>query len=176
MKDELDRILDDALASYSAQEPRLGLERRVMTRIRSEGETTRHPWLRPALAAAVIACAAMAVVMWRTESVRRPGPVAPVERTIAKKTEPPSPVASQEAAQHAGHRRAGRPEHGKRLPHRGRFPTPAPLPPAEVAFATFVRQAPEAARQLAAGDKPLEIQAINIRPLEIDGLEIGEIR
>jgi hypothetical protein len=40
----------------------------------------------------------------------------------------------------------------------------------------FAQQAPEAARQLAQPDKPLEIEAINIQAIQIDSLEIGEIK
>lgn len=43
--DELDKILDSALASYSQEEPRPGLDRRILNRIRAEGETRRFPWL-----------------------------------------------------------------------------------------------------------------------------------
>ena len=42
--DEVDRILDEALASYSLQEPRTGLSGRVMARIRSEGAASRRGW------------------------------------------------------------------------------------------------------------------------------------
>ena len=171
MKDELDRILDDALASYSAQEPRVGLAGRVMARVRSEGERTRRIWLLPAIAMAAAACVAIAMMLWRSDSATRPIVIAPVGPVIVKKVEQP-PASLRPAVP----RRVEHPQHAARLPQRERFPSPDPLTPGERALLAFVQHSPEAARQLAQPGKPLEIEAISIRPIEIDGLEIGEIR
>ena len=45
-EDFLDTILDEALASYTLQEPRAGLSARIMALVRAEGAAPRRAWLR----------------------------------------------------------------------------------------------------------------------------------
>ena len=64
-------------------------------------------------------------------------------------------------------------------PQQAKLPGAPPrsrLTPEEGALVAFAQQAPDVARQLAEPDKPLEIKAINIPPIQIDGIEIGEIQ
>ena len=63
--DELDKILDSALASYSQEEPRPGLDARVLKRIRAAGEARSFAWWRWATAIPVFACLLfLAVTFW----------------------------------------------------------------------------------------------------------------
>lgn len=157
MKDELDQLLDEALASYSLEEPRAGLPARVMARISTDRAPSRGGWWLLAVAAAAILCIAIALSV-RTQSVPvRPAPVVVVTHP---EIHPPVVVARRKPA--------------KRLPRRDRFPSPAPLTEEERSLMAFAQLAPEVARQLAEPDKPLEVQAITIRPIEIKGLPTGE--
>ena len=150
-EDFLNTILDEALASYTLQEPRAGLGARIMALVRAEGAAPRRAWLRFAAAGLALAGLSATVVMWRSEA---PAPVRAqnVERV------PSVPVP----------RTAERPRTVQHTPKRDS------LTPEERALLAFAQQAPEAARQLAQPYKPLEIEAINIQPLQIGGLEIGE--
>jgi hypothetical protein len=151
--DELDRILNDALASYTAREPRVGFSARTMARVQAESPKPQWNWLSFATAAVALTSLAATVMMWRNETpapVRAPViervPVVPAIRTVE------SPQVIQ------------------RPPLRDR------LTAEQRALLVFAKQAPEAALQLAQPDKPLEIEALNIPPLQIDGIEIGEIK
>jgi hypothetical protein len=150
--DELDTILDDALASYTLQEPRAGLGARIMARVRAEGPAPRWPWLQFAAAALVLAGLTATVVMWQGDAP----PPGPVRVQTAEPQVPNVPVV----------RAAERPRAVQR----------DALTPEQRALLMFAQQAPEAARQLAQPDKPLEIEAINIQAIQIDSLEIGEIK
>jgi len=71
---DLDRLLDAALAKYAAVEPRPGLDERVLARIRAERKPAVHQaWWRwglaGALAAVVIVAAALA---WRSHTPQKP--------------------------------------------------------------------------------------------------------
>jgi hypothetical protein len=163
--DEFDEVLDAALASYCLVEPRAGLPGRVMARVdadgRAGGALSRGWWW---LLTAVACSALLAIVVWRGRAkpdatvILRP----PMETAIPVR---PDPVPQVEVLQPA-----------RRVPRREIPPAPIPLTPEERALMAFVQAAPEQALQWAQSDKPLEIEAIQIRPIEIDGLEIGEIQ
>jgi hypothetical protein len=157
MKDELDQLLDEALASYSLEEPRAGLSARVMARIRTERAPSGGGWWLLAVAAAAIVCIAIALSV-RTQSV----PVRPTTVAVVTHPEIHPPVV------------AARRKPAKRLPRRDKFPSPAPLTEEERSLISFAQLAPEVARQLAEPAKPLEVQPITIQPIEIDGLPTGE--
>src|SRR5690349_4292344 len=70
-RDELDRILDTALAAYSASEPRPGLEWRVQNHIRASARRIWFP--RWVLAIPAAACIIWAGYIWLHRS--RPEPV-----------------------------------------------------------------------------------------------------
>jgi len=157
-RDEMDRLIDGALASYSSVEPLAGLEGRVGSRVRVAGRQRMFGW---GLAVAVAASVVVVGIMMRTE--QRPalkgasgelvgglGPVAvPKERPVV----PP---------------RAWR--NALRQPTR-----PKVLPKLEQ-LVTFVERDPKAAVQMFAdlrkrADETIEIQPIQIPPLQSDGAE-----
>jgi hypothetical protein len=165
--DELDRILDNALSNYSREEPRPGLDARVLNRIRAARERRRFSWLRWAAAIAAFACFLLAVTFWTTRysvpKSRKPAP-------LVAKAAPPSPIPAQAVQTTVGRRRL---KH-LRLPKREQFPTPAPLTTEERALLAFVVRSPKQAEKLFSGAKsstsePLEIKAIHIEPLQNGG-------
>src|SRR5205807_10273087 len=120
-RDPLDYLLDDALATYANQDPRPGLERRVLNRIRSEGARPGFPILGWALPITAMGCLLAGIAVWnhrvpapaapdmvRTEASRRPG--------IVATTEPVRPL----------RRQPGRARHAS-VPKQAEFPIRAPL-------------------------------------------------
>jgi len=177
--EELDKLLDDALASYSCQEPRAGLPGRVMARVQSEGERSPARWFVWAFAAAALACVVVALMMWRRES---PAPLVATsvpphqEKSVTPPlVTPPVGAGSVQAVRQPAVRRyrvhspAPQP-----LPKRESLPSPDPPSVEERTLLAFAQLAPEAVKWLQQPEKPLEIEAITIRPLEIDGLSTGE--
>jgi hypothetical protein len=164
---ELDKILDGALSTYSREEPRPGLDSRVLDRIRAERERRRFRWFRWAVAIPAFACLLLAITFWTTrDSIPKSWKPAP----IVAKTAPASPIAPQVFQTTVARRRL---KH-LRLPKREQFPTPAPLTAEERALLAFVVRSPKQAEELFSGAKsrtsePLEIKAIHIEPLQSDG-------
>jgi hypothetical protein len=81
--DELDRLLDEALASYSSEEPRPGLERRVLKRVRAERAPRRFGWWRWAVAVPVLASLLALAVTHRVKS-----PETTAQRNLASAQSP----------------------------------------------------------------------------------------
>jgi len=89
-KDELDRIIDGALAAYSTAEPPAGLEERVLSRIRA-AETLRRRAIARALTLAAVAAAVLVVIVTST-----PRAAAPKADHIARvETPAPAPTAAE---------------------------------------------------------------------------------
>jgi hypothetical protein len=157
----LDRLLEDALARYSGQEPRPGFEQRILRRVRPVYQAPN--WMLPgvALAAVAILCVAGMMAISRRES--RSVPTAP----------PPPPVAMQPAVIR---RPIGLRVTRKRLPRQERFPSDAPLTNQERALLLLAEGAPDQARNVLEGWNPgeitpLSIDEISIPPLSNDGGE-----
>lgn len=154
-RDELDQLLDAALAAYSDREPSAGMEERIM---RSAVRPARRPWLWW-LAAAVPVAACLLVLVTNRDTVE-PAPVppkpAPVIAAEAPKVETPAPRVA-----HA--RRARRPKADKPM----LFPAPSPLTAEERGLLQLAAMAPEAL--LAPTPSTIEIAPIEIPPLEIGG-------
>jgi hypothetical protein len=93
---KLEQWLDEALSEYSAAEPRLGLEQRVLNRVRSEEKTRAQRWSfwkwMPAFAA--IAAAAIIGVAIRPLTLQKSAPV-----QMSARLEPAAaPQSSEETA------------------------------------------------------------------------------
>jgi hypothetical protein len=153
--DEVDRLLDDALASYTLIEPRIGFNARVMARVEAEAKVPRWPWLRWAVGVLALAGLATVVVTWKN--------MTPASRPVEMSMTKPLPMA-----------RVEHPVEVSRVAQRA--PRRAGLTSEERALVEFAHAAPQAAREMALPDKPLEIEAINIPPVQIDGIEIGEMK
>jgi len=177
-RDDLERALDSALASYVEPEPSSGLEARILastTRADSRPNSLRWlPWAIPALAALLL----LAIFLTHRGTVRHeklpvaiglPGPrpsiSSPPPAVASVQTPPPRPVLPRLAR--LNHVIAlERPP----LPKLEVFPTPTPLSPEEQALVILVNRDPKEITQSATSNQgqtaePLRIAAIQIPPL-----------
>jgi len=141
-KDRLDLLIDSALASYTSRSAPLGLEARVLRRIRTEGVGPGWPVWRWILVAAAC-CLLAGLAVW----IRRaPAPAPVVQRSAVSK--PPVPT----------------------LQRRRAHPTASALTPQERALLTFVNDAPEQVLQMSGPMQPLEIEPLSIDMLDVQPL------
>ncbi len=171
-RDELDQLIDTALAAYGDAEPLAGLEQRVLERVRPAGARRKAWW-----ALAVVTAAAAVVVLILV--VNRPRAVRPHEAVVGQRSTPARVLQDPRPAEvHRVNRTAPRARPGgraqtwrsavQRLPKRDRFPMPAPLTPEERALIQVAKLSPRAF------DEPGELQPIEIAPIEIQPLRIDE--
>ena len=163
-RDELDRLIDGALASYSTAEPLTGLEARVLNRVRAVRARLRL--LVWGLAFVVAASVVVVGIVVRTEQhVAVPKPMTAKVTPAPAAPAPMKPVAR---VRRVAHRRGPRP-----LPKLEQFPSPTPLTAQERALVALARQDPEELGKFAEMERqseaPLEIQPIQIAPLQQDG-------
>ncbi len=158
--DDLDRVLDEGLASYTRAEPRPGLEQRVLRRVLTNDR--RKWWMAAWLIPAVAVLALLLVPArkapapgWgglqsaRDFSPARVGASKPsVVREVPRKRKKPAPP----------------------TPRRRQFPTPSPLSEEERALLTFAARHPEQVTELAADLRktadPIQIGELHIEPLQ----------
>lgn len=166
---ELDRILDEGLATYSTGEPLPGLEERVLSRVavaRAAKRRTMWRWALVALPAA--ACLLLAVsVIWRRQEVQ------PVRRANGHAQVQPDPVRPESPPAIPVERHAVRTKKMARpavaqIAKREQFPTPDPLSREERALVSLAMAAP-AEPPVAFG----EPAAIQVEPIQIEPLDIG---
>lgn len=157
-RDELDGVLDSALASYAAEDPRPGLETRVLARVRRR-RFGRAVWAAAIPVAAGLCFWAVTLRSGLDEAIRPPAVPAPV---IARAPAPPVLV------------KRAPPRRRPPLPKREQFPSPSPLTEEERILAGFVRRSPEEALERMSEAKsqtlePIKIEAIQIEPLQKGG-------
>lgn len=147
-RDEFDDLLDSALASYGAAEPRPGLERRVLNTVLAAPKPFRFPrWIYaiPVLAPVLF------LLIDRKESPR-PTPPATATQTV---TTPEIKRAADTPARRK-HIRA------RSAPRPNAFPSPSPLTREERAALQLLARAPEQAAGFAFDTT---IQPIRVEPL-----------
>ena len=164
---DLDRLIDGALASYSDAEPLAGLEGRVVSRVRAVQARRRIlAWgMGLAVAASVVV---LGIVIWTEQRL------APKRREVARVTSvAPTAAMIERAVRIPARVHAERP---KALPKLEQFPAPEPMTAEERAFVALVTRDPTEAQQILAdlrnrADAPIEIQPIQIPPLQSDGAQ-----
>jgi hypothetical protein len=144
----LDQLLDNALRQYGAAEPRLGLEGRVLARLRAEQSRPALNWHPRWLLVAVAAVAALAFMVALVSRKRyEPAGLAPIAK--ARQLPAPSPVKPQQVpgptASSQRQAKARNPTKPFSLPKRDQFPSPAPLSEQEQMLARYVSQYPREA-------------------------------
>jgi len=162
-RDQIESRLDDALASYSRQEPRPGLERRVLDRIHA-GAAPRPTFPRWAWAIPAAACLLWAGILW-TRHIATPDR-APVTHVAAARAPAPPRAEASPAV--------NRPRKRKALPRLPQFPAAAPITNEERALLAFITRAPKEAQESLIdaeqhSAEPIRIEEIKIQPLQSDG-------
>ncbi|MDQ6676821.1 MAG: hypothetical protein M3Z09_05945 [Acidobacteriota bacterium] len=158
MNRDLDKLIDQALSTYSVGEPRAGLEERVLARVRQDRHRPfRFPlwaWVIPALG-----CMALVLTTWhntppRAVTIRG---ARPPEIHIA---DPVIPVSRPR--RHS----ASKPKLA-RAPQLSTFPSPRSLTPEERSLLAFVNREPATALDfLNRESTPIQIEPLEIAPLE----------
>jgi hypothetical protein len=172
-KNELDTLLDQALASYVDQEPDPALRTRILARAAEAEPSPKRLWL---LAPAAICAAALAIAFLYHPAAPAPRPEPPATASTASAPESPVPVSSlprQTTHPHpalAAHRsrRSERPA----LLRDASFPSPAPLTAQENIVLKFAMEHPAQARQVltAPAARPIENAPLSIAPIHIAAL------
>ena len=147
--DELDRVLDAALAQYSAVEPRAGLEDRVLANLRAQRTTvSERSWWRWGLAAALAAIVVVVALAWRSrtttppEIVKRPAIVVPDRSTSGTQIAHHDESANLLRPHPPAHKAAAHTTTAKEVvaanPKLDVFPSPHPMTEEERILATYV--------------------------------------
>jgi hypothetical protein len=185
-KDDLDLLIDSALATYADPGPDAGLEGRVLAALSPVRKVTprvraliRWRWLPWAIALPI---AAGLFFLWLSTQRQKPLPtsepqqaresvldaiaphadsrdVSPIKephRHTVRIKQPPSPVQTAQAAP---------------LPKLDVFPTPQPMTPEESALTAVVTQTPLTARQAVIDAESLDHQPVRIAEIQIPPLE-----
>ena len=162
--DELDSMLDTALAQYAAVEPRAGLEDRVLANLRAgSARAAQKWWWRWSIASAAVAIAAVLIVAttlaWRS-GTRRASLIAHHLSISGPSMKETGQVASNHG-ENGDHQPAPGPPTGRVMHHAhamivasapprlDRFPSPQPLSEQEKILASYVEKYPEEAVLLA---------------------------
>jgi len=158
-RDDLDRVLDAALAKYAAVEPRAGLEERVLASLRAEQPKPRgHSWWRWGVAAALAAVVVVAITVALRSG--KPVPVAvhktplPVESPRAPETQVVHREGNSVAPRRPMHKAAAADAHSPEIvaaatPELDVFPSPQPLSEQEEILAKYVAMYPKRAALVA---------------------------
>jgi hypothetical protein len=174
-RDALDRLLDDALAAYSRQEPRPGLEQRVLNHIRAGSAVRRFRWRRLAVTIPVAAGLLWVGVLWMRQSSTPERP--PVTARVVAPAPPETPRMASRP--HATKRLRAVARRRRILPKQPEFPAPVPVSNEERALLAFVEHSPKLARETLLdtrqqGIAPIRIEEIKIQPLQSDWPAIKE--
>jgi hypothetical protein len=167
MDDELERILEEGIASYAAGEPLIRLPERILGRTGADGRVGRRN-----LGWGVVCCAGVAGMAWvlmlpAHKEIVRPVQMAAVPSAPAKEVEVLAAPAAEHLRKPVG--KAGA-KHAEALPKLPVFPTPTPLTAQERGLMALMKQDPEgtaaAFESLHKKGEPLEIEEIVVEPLE----------
>jgi hypothetical protein len=173
-RDELDDLIDGVLPGYSSAEPLEGLEARVLQRVQAAGAARRSPWFyRLGFAIPVLAALLFAGFALRMGWDSQPRATNATQKAAVSVPSPPTPLQPSLAPAIKG----AEPKHSapvRSLPKEEYFPAPTPVTDEERALVAWVGRAPLEAEEAFAGlrkrsAEPIEIQPIQIPPLQSDG-------
>jgi hypothetical protein len=170
---DLDALVDEALASYTAAEPDPSLRARIMANAAEARPRPKRLWL---LVPAAACAAALAIAFLYHPAAPAPRPEPPATASTASAPESPQPVSSlprQTAHPHPA-LAAHRPRRSERaaLLRDASFPSPAPLTAQENIVLKFAMEHPAQARQVltAPAARPIENAPLSIAPIHIAAL------
>src|SRR5271170_5226564 len=189
-QDELDRVLDRALAEYSG-EPRLGIAARILWRVRHEGQANRQEgaawafWGRARVASSLVPL--LVAGMFLLRNWRREEPANLKGRAGERQVNGVKVAAVVEAAPPAGVTHGSQEVEGtikaslrrSALPKQEVFPTPSPLTPEELALVKMTEAVPaKVATRRESVDtvqlEPIRLAVLEIKPLPADSEEDGD--
>ncbi len=165
--DDLDSLLDVALAKYAEVEPREGLEQRILAGIHAEqARSPRHAWWRWGLVAATLALLVLGF-SWRYGSPSRSITTSQPKPSTQIPPTPIQQVASATMAPHAPHQHRTPRRVGHRIesesvvaasPKLEQFPSPQPLSAEEIALAQYVKNFPKEAQVVAQAQEEFALE------------------
>jgi hypothetical protein len=159
VEDEIDHMLDAALARYAAVEPRLGLEERVLANLRAQqAQLVNRVWRRWGIAAVAASFVVLAFTLnWRLQHPPHP----PIANHPAVTTHPvpkfgtevarnnANPVRPRPARTHSAIRHRSPATIIAVAPKLDQFPSPQPLSEQEKILARYITNDPEQAGLIA---------------------------
>lgn len=183
----VDELLNSAMAHHRDEEPRTGLEGRILAHVRataSERSAARKAWRLWAAAAATAAVLALVAIhaanhvhqsVPQASQAANTAPVASPTESLNINSEPAPTAASVtkavEPIQIA--RRVRKPlRHVEEHRWPSQFPTPAPLSPEQRALVQYVRETPPRVLATPILKADFTIPHVEIKPLKIPPLEI----
>jgi hypothetical protein len=174
-RDELDLLLDSALATYIDAEAKPGLAQRILAAT-SQCEPRRPAFRWLAVAVPALAAVLVVAMLWR-QHADSPSETAPAAARVVPSASGSGLAVGPEQVDHQVARRAVKPTINQStpsaLPRRKVFPTPTPLAPQEQALMELAsRRSEEVPAQVAKSAtrseqpvEPIHIAAIDIPPL-----------
>lgn len=184
--DGFDELLDGVLREDGRVEPPVGMERRVLARVREASPARRVGWRVWWGLAGAVAAGLVVLGIWmpggaRKVEVRRASVGVEVKTEVSPHEEM-SEVASSESARvvrarvgRAGLRKVNVSSEAKEeLPKLDVFPSPVPLSAEERALVEFGRQHPEEAKKLMAVEKADKAD-VAIKPLKTEPVQIAAL-
>jgi hypothetical protein len=172
-KNELDRLLDQALASYVDQEPDPTLRTRILARVAEAEPSPKRLWLLAP--AAACAAAILIALLYHPAS---PAPLPQPTATASTASAPESPVPVSSVPRQTTHTHPALAAHHSRrseqpaLLRDASFPSPTPLTAQENIVLKFAMEHPAQARQVltAPAARPIENAPLSIAPIHIAAL------
>lgn len=174
---DLDALLDEALASYTAAEPDPSLRARIMANAAEAKPRPRRLWL---LVPAATCAAAFLIALLLHPAMHPPRPVPAAEppTTASTASAPQSPAAVPAAPGQMIRPRSVLAAHRTRRGERpavlrdASFPSPAPLTAQESIVLKFAMEHPAQARQVLSSlaARPIENAPLSITPIHIAAL------
>ncbi len=180
----IDELLDASLRHYTSDEPRAGLESRILASVRAANRAGRRRvvWMwATGASAAVLMIAGVTVYIshYQPAPVRAPAPVAatkpvPVPHpqiNVAAQTETAKPETAMRQTLTQGHAATERtPQRWAMARRPEQFPTPAPLSEQEKLLLAYVASAPKSELSTPVVHDP------EIEPLQIPEIKIARIQ
>jgi len=169
--DELDRILDAALAKYAVDEPHDGLEGRVLAHLRAEPlRSSRRVWLQWGLVVTFAVIALVAILVWTSSRVPHPAIAnhSPMIQGPSIQEAKPAPhstggaVLAKAASKRKPDARRTQTSRAVVHPRLEQFPSPQPLSAEEIALAKYVENFPKEARLVAQAQEEFELETRRI--------------
>jgi hypothetical protein len=168
--DNLDNLIDRALASYTPRVARPGLEQRILASVTADGSTRpqMRSWKLAWAASAALAAAAVLFVALILSRPPAPGPGLAMDQGHPPVSGLNTPVPSRSAV-------PSRPVHPVPL-QRAATPLAARQPTQQELIAKLLANSPETIPSLARAaeeqDKPIDFQPIRVDPLVIEPIQI----